>query len=183
MARTARAAAVVSLAPEAALKLWTDVGRWPTFVEGFGHLVEISSDWPGEGANVVWESIPGGRGRVTEKVVSFGPGGFATQVFEEALVGRQAVRTSEDAEGTFVELTLDYELSKYGPLRAVADALVARRTSSRAPAATISRTRSSIFSFRASRSIVRPAARLRLLTEKVGVLGSPVCSGLYWEPR
>jgi hypothetical protein len=30
-------------------------------------------------------------------------------------------------EGTRVELTLDYELSKYGPLRAVADVLFIRR--------------------------------------------------------
>jgi Polyketide cyclase / dehydrase and lipid transport len=127
MAKTARAAAVVSLAPEAALRLWTDVGRWSTFVEGFAHVVEVSPDWPAQGAKVIWESIPGGRGRVTERVASSGPGGFATEVFEEALAGQQAFKTSEDVEGTRVELTLDYELSKYGPLRAVADVLFIRR--------------------------------------------------------
>jgi hypothetical protein len=127
MPRTARAAAVVSLAPEAALKLWTDVRRWPTFVEGFTRALEISDDWPGEGAKVVWESIPGGRGRVTEKVAMSGPGRFVTQVFEDALSGEQAVRMSEDAEGTRMELTLNYELSKYGPLRALADVLFIRR--------------------------------------------------------
>ena len=76
---------------------------------------------------MVWESIPGGRGRVTEKVVANEPGRFATEVFEDALTGAQALRVSEDAEGTRVELSLDYELSKYGPLRAVADALFIRR--------------------------------------------------------
>jgi uncharacterized membrane protein len=127
MPRRARADAVVSLAPEGALELWTNVRRWPTFGEGHARTLEVSNDWPAEGAKVVWESTPGGRGRVTEKVVANDPGRFATEVFEEALMGEQAFRVSEDAEGTLVELTLDYELSKYGPLRAVADALFIRR--------------------------------------------------------
>lgn len=127
MPRTARAAAIVPLTPEATLALWTDVRRWPTFVEGFARVLEVSKDWPAEGSKVVWESIPGGRGRVTEKVVAGGTGRFATQVFEEAFAGEQAVRASEDAEGTRVELTLEYELTRYGPLRALADVLFIRR--------------------------------------------------------
>jgi uncharacterized membrane protein len=127
MARVARAATVVSLAPEGALALWTDVGRWPTFVEGFAHKVEQSEDWPSEGSRVVWESGPGGRGRVTEKVLQHGTGRFETRVSEDALQGSQSLSVSEDAEGTRVELSLDYELTKYGPLRAVADALFIRR--------------------------------------------------------
>jgi hypothetical protein len=123
----ARATAVVSLAPEAALGLWTDVRRWPTFVEGHARTLEVSDDWPAEGAKVVWESIPGGRGRVTEKVITHGTGRFATQVFEDALQGEQSVSVSEDAEGTRVELRLDYKLSKYGPLQALADVLFIRR--------------------------------------------------------
>jgi hypothetical protein len=127
MARTAQAAAVVSLAPEAALQLWTDVRRWATFVEGFAHTVEVSDEWPAEGSKLVWQSIPGGRGRVTEQVILSGPGRFATRVYEDALTGEQAVRVSEDAGGARVELTLDYELSKYGPLQALADFLFIRR--------------------------------------------------------
>jgi len=123
----ARAAAVVSLAPEAALALWTDVRRWPTFVEGFARALEVSDDWPGEGSKVVWESIPGGRGRVTEQVVATGPGRFTTRVFEDAFAGEQALAVSEDAEGARMDLTLDYELSRYGPLRALADVLFIRR--------------------------------------------------------
>jgi uncharacterized membrane protein len=127
MARTAQAAVVVPLAPEAVLTLWTDVSRWPTFVEGFARAVEVSEEWPGEGSKLVWESIPGGRGRVTERVVASGPGGFVTQVFEDALSGEQTVRVSEDADGSRVELTLVYELSKYGPLRSLADVIFIRR--------------------------------------------------------
>ena len=127
MSRVARAATVVPLAPEGALALWTDVNRWPTFVEGFARKLEQSEDWPSEGARVVWESGPGGRGRVTEKVVEHGTGRFETRLSEDALQGRQVLSVSEDAEGARVELTLDYELTKYGPLRAAADALFIRR--------------------------------------------------------
>jgi hypothetical protein len=127
MARTAQAQGVVALAPEAALELWADVRRWPTFVEGYARLLEVDGDWPAEGAKVVWESIPGGRGRVTEKVVGKGPARFATQVFEEALQGEQTLRVAEDAEGTRVQLKLEYELSKYGPLQALADMIFIRR--------------------------------------------------------
>jgi Polyketide cyclase / dehydrase and lipid transport len=128
MTRTARAATVVPLAPEGTLALWTDLDRWATFVEGFARTLEQSPEWPAEGARVVWESGPGGRGRVTEKVVEHGTGRFATRVSEEALQGRQALSVSEDAEGSRVELRLEYDLTKYGPLRAVADALFIRRS-------------------------------------------------------
>jgi polyketide cyclase/dehydrase/lipid transport protein len=127
MARTARAATVVPLAPEGALALWTDLDRWPSFVEGFARTLEASGDWPSEGARVVWESGPGGRGRVTEKVLQHGTGRFATRISEDALQGRQSVSVTEDADGTRVELSLEYELTKYGPLRALADVIFIRR--------------------------------------------------------
>ena len=44
--RTATAEAEVRLAPEAALRLWTDLSRWPTFVEGFARVVEVDPGWP-----------------------------------------------------------------------------------------------------------------------------------------
>ena len=127
MPRTARATGVLPLAPEAAMKLWTDVTRWQTFVEGFAHAIEVSNDWPSKGAKVVWQSIPGGRGRVTEKVIASDTRRFGTQVYEDALEGEQTLRIAEDAQGTRVELTLEYELSKYGPLQALADVLFIRR--------------------------------------------------------
>ena len=127
MASPARAARVVPLTPEAALTLWADTSRWSTFVEGFAHILEQSPDWPAEGAKVVWESTPDGRGRVTERVVEHAPGRFATQLFEAALTGRQSLTVSEHADGTLVELELEYELVKYGPLRVVADVIFIRR--------------------------------------------------------
>jgi hypothetical protein len=127
MGRLATAHRVVPLAPEAALSLWSNPDRWPTFVEGFGRVLERSSEWPAEGARVVWESTPEGRGRVTERVVEHRPTRFATQVFDAALNGVQTLTASEDADGARVELSLEYELSRYGPLRAVADAIFIRR--------------------------------------------------------
>jgi hypothetical protein len=125
--RTASAAAEVVLAPEAALSLWSDVSRWPTFVEGFAHTLEHDPEWPAEGARVVWESVPAGRGRVTEKVIESGPDALATLVFEDRLAGRQAFQVAPAEAGSRVELSLEYTLTKYGPLGAVADAVFIRR--------------------------------------------------------
>ena len=115
------------LTPEAALRLWTDVSRWPTFVEGFSHVLEQDPDWPAESARLVWQSTPAGRGQVTEKVVESGPDRVAALVFEERLAGRQVFRTLESAEGARVELSLEYTLTKYGPLAVPADLLFIRR--------------------------------------------------------
>jgi hypothetical protein len=125
--RTAQARSATALTPRATLELWTEVARWPTFVEGFGHALEVSPEWPAVGARVVWESTPGGRGRVTEKVVEHGDDRFATRVFEQALVGTQTLRVAGSEQGAEVELILEYELAKYGPLRVLADALFIRR--------------------------------------------------------
>jgi hypothetical protein len=125
--RTASAEAEVRLAPEAALRLWTDLSRWSTFVEGFARAIEVDSGWPGEGSRVVWESIPSGRGRVTEKVVESAPGQFATMVFEDRLSGRQTLRAIESEGGARVDLTLEYTLTSYGPLGPLADAIFIRR--------------------------------------------------------
>ena len=125
--RKASAEAEVRLAPEAALRLWTDLSRWPTFVEGFARAIEVDPGWPGEGSRVIWESIPSGRGRVTEKVIESGPGQFATMVFEDRLSGRQALRAIESEGGARLELTLEYTLTSYGPLGPLADAIFIRR--------------------------------------------------------
>jgi polyketide cyclase/dehydrase/lipid transport protein len=125
--RTARAQAEVPLAPGHALRLWSDLRRWPSFVEGFAHLIENDPGWPAPDSRVVWESVPAGRGRVTEKVVQSDPYLLATMVFEDRLAGRQTFRTAPSDGGSAVELELEYTLVKYGPFGPVADALFIRR--------------------------------------------------------
>ena len=125
--RTAQARALVPLTPPHALALWSDVERWPSFVEGFARRLELSPDWPAKGARVVWQSTPDGRGRVTETVVENDADRFSTQVFEEALMGTQTLRAVAASGGSEIELTLDYQLAKYGPLAGVADAIFIRR--------------------------------------------------------
>jgi hypothetical protein len=125
--KTAYARGTVPLQPADALALWTNVERWPTFIEGFARMIECSPGWPAEGERLSWESSPGGRGRVTEKVVERSPDRFTTMVFESALMGRQTLRAVPHGAGAEVELSLEYTLVKYGPLSVVADTLFIRR--------------------------------------------------------
>ena len=127
MARRARATAQVPLEPEAAVALWSDLRRWPSFVEGFARLVSESGRWPDEGAKAVWESGPGGRGTVTEKVTGRSPRTFTTRVVEERLFGAQTFRAEPSEDGARVEVTLEYELTSESPLRGLTDMLFIRR--------------------------------------------------------
>ena len=137
--RTVSAAINVVLDPHAAISLWTDVRRWPSFVEGFGHVVEVSPEWPAAGAKLVWESTPGGRGRVTEKSLQSEADRFRTRVAEEALYGEQTVSAAAGPDGARVTLELSYELQRGGPLRALSDLLFIRRALRDAAARTLRR--------------------------------------------
>jgi len=128
VSRTVRAAAVVPLAPAQARALWTDTQRWASFVEGFGHVAEVRGEWPRRGAQVVWTSTPGGRGRVTEKVVDDSEPRFATRISEEAMQGEQSASFASAPEGgTRVDLQVDYELTRGGPFQGISDLLFIRR--------------------------------------------------------
>jgi uncharacterized membrane protein len=120
----------VELPPDRALALWTDTRRWPTFVDGFARIQRVQGEWPEADSRVVWESRPGGRGTVTEKVVEYDPaaGRLLTEVFEDALSGRQTARFAPlEGGGTEVELELDYKLTQAGVLRRITDVLFIRR--------------------------------------------------------
>lgn len=116
------------LQPSEAYELWTDVSRWPTFVDGFSRPERLDESWPEPGAKVVWKSVPGGRGSVTEKVTKAQPGALhQVAVFEEKLDGIQRATFTPAEEGTFVELELEYTVSVGGPLRPLVDVLFIRR--------------------------------------------------------
>ncbi len=127
MTRSVRATGQVPVDPEAAVALWRDLRRWPSFVEGFARLVSSTPEWPARGAKVVWESGPGGRGKVSEKVTQDVARVFATRVAEDRLFGIQTFRAEPDERGSHVEITLEYELTSESPLRGVTDVLFIRR--------------------------------------------------------
>lgn len=129
------AAADVNLPPTAARRLWTDLSRWPSFVDGFGNVLETTGDWPEPGSKVVWQSGPAGRGRVTERVVECTDEIFVTDVFEDQLAGTQSLWFSVGE----VVMELDYQLQKGGPLRGMTDVLFIRRALSDALARTLRR--------------------------------------------
>ena len=128
----------VRVDPGAAWALWTDLARWPAFMEGFKHVQRESGEWPAEGAKVQWVSIPGGRGTVSERVAtSQPPHRLVTQVFEEAMSATQTVTFEAGPEGqAWIGFELDYRLTQAGALRQITDVLFIRR----ALAAAIDRT-------------------------------------------
>jgi uncharacterized membrane protein len=138
----ARAVTVVSVSPQEAYDLWTDTSRWPTFVDGFGRVERLDAGWPEQGGRLVWKSVPGGRGIVTERVTKALPGALhEVNVFEERLDGTQTVTFSPHEDQTRVELQLDYKVSVGGPLKPVVDALFIRRAQNDALSRTLRRFR------------------------------------------
>ena len=118
------------------------MSRWPTFVDGFSHPDRLDDAWPEPGAKLVWKSVPGGRGAVTERVTKALPGALhEVAVFEEKLDGTQTVTFAPVDEATWVELELDYTVSVGGPLRPLVDALFIRRAQNDALARTLRRFR------------------------------------------
>src|SRR3954449_6580053 len=110
-------------------ELWYDVRRWPTFVDGFGHVARIDEGWPREvGARVVWDARPGGRGRVLERVARFeARGGQTVEVEDEKIYGRQTVTFTPNAGGCAMSLELEYSIKQEKGVPGVVDRLFVRR--------------------------------------------------------
>jgi hypothetical protein len=110
-------------------ELWYDTRRWPTFVDGLGHVFKVDEGWPrAPGAVAVWDSKPGGRGRVLERVVSFEARvGQTVEVEDEKIHGRQTIAFQPNAEGTTVTIELDYAIKQDRGVLAVVDFLFVRR--------------------------------------------------------
>ena len=111
-------------------QLWYEPARWPSWIDGFHHVVSLDeAAWPLPGARLVWESRPGGRGRVLEVVTEYEQRtGQTLQVEDERLRGTQTVAFAPDGDDTRVTLSLDYELKSRTPLTPVVDRLFVRRS-------------------------------------------------------
>ena len=109
--------------------LWYDRTRWASFVDGLKHVHAVEGPYPDAGARVVWDSFPGGRGRVVERVATYEPrGGQELDVEDEAIRGRQRVRFAALGPSLVgVELELDYALKQGNLFTPITDALFIRR--------------------------------------------------------
>jgi Polyketide cyclase / dehydrase and lipid transport len=92
-------------------ELWYDPHRWAAWIDGFGHVAKLEGEWPQVGARLLWDSRPGGRGRVLEHVVAYEPRrGQSLEVEDEKLTGVQSVVFEPIGDEVQVSLTLDYSL-------------------------------------------------------------------------
>ena len=131
--------------------LWYDTSRWPSFVDGFGHLVKKEGDWPREvGSRVMWDSVRDGRGLVVERVVRFEVRASQTVAVEDPrMTGTQTVTFAPGEEGRCrVTLELEYTLKQGGPFAPMVDALFVRRAIRDALRRTLSRFRREVQSDR-----------------------------------
>jgi hypothetical protein len=127
MTRIAASISVGGLASEAE-SLWYDPQRWASWVDGFGHVVRIEGEWPRAGARLVWDSPPGGRGRVAEQVMEYEPrSGQSIEIEDERLHGTQRVTFEPLAEGVKIRLELSYELKQANPFTPLTDFVFIRR--------------------------------------------------------
>ena len=131
---------VVERPPAEALAAWTDPERWSSFVDGLARVLRVAPGWPAEGSEATWESTPEGRGRVSERVAAYEalppapdvavqstPGRFVTRVEDDSLSGTQTAAFAPIAEGTQLQLELEYDLRRSGPLSGLTDLLFIRR--------------------------------------------------------
>jgi hypothetical protein len=127
MGRVRASVVVPGLASEAEA-LWYDTTRWPSFVDGLHHIARLEGDWPRAGARVLWDSPPGGRGRVQERVTAYvAREGQTIAVEDEKIHGTQRVSFTPTDAGVTVALELDYALKEQRPGMALVDLLFIRR--------------------------------------------------------
>lgn len=112
-----------------AARLWFDLDRWPSIVDGFGTLARSEGDWPQPGARIVWDSLRNGRGRVVERVLELEDGtSQLVQVEDPRMTGTQRVRFGAVEGGCVISLELRYELKRDAGVGAVlADLFFVRR--------------------------------------------------------
>ena len=131
MGRVAASVRVPGRVPDAEA-LWYDPARWPVWVEGFGHVLEVGDGWPAAGARVVWAGPPGGRERVVERVLRREPGSGEVQVEDPRVRGRRTASFTPAGDGVTLDVSFDYELKLAPALSWAMDLLVERRRQSAA---------------------------------------------------
>ena len=137
--------------PEAE-RCWYDTERWVHWVEGLERVVSVSGDWPQPGSQVIWESGPAGRGRVTELVLVHEPlRGLQLEVTDASIRGRQIVTFAAAGDAVEVALALEYRLRRRSLVSPVVDLLFIRRAMTDSLDATVSRFGAELESARSGR--------------------------------
>jgi hypothetical protein len=109
-------------------QLWYDTSRWPTFIDGFAHVVSTEGDWPAAPSTLVWQSTPAGRGRVLERVTEYEPRvGQTAQVDDAKMTAIQRVAFTPNEDGVELSLSMEYTLKEGGPLKPFTDFFFIRR--------------------------------------------------------
>jgi Polyketide cyclase / dehydrase and lipid transport len=150
MGRVRASVAIAALASEAEA-LWYDTNRWPTFVDGLHHIARLEGDWPNPGARVLWDSNPGGRGRVQERVTAYvAREGQTVEVEDEKIFGTQQITFTPTETGVTVTLELRYEIKDRKPGMPLIDLLFIRRPQRDSLARTLRRFRTEVTAERES---------------------------------
>jgi hypothetical protein len=127
MGRASASVTVPGRAAEAE-RLWYDPDRWASWIDGFGHLVKLEGDWPDVGARLVWDSPPGGRGRVHEMVTAYETRtGQTLEVEDATLTGSLRVEFQPGPDETQITLTLEYDVKDRNALTPIVDFFFIRR--------------------------------------------------------
>ncbi len=120
--------------------LWYDPYRWASWVDGFGHVLTLEGEWPEVGARLVWQSPPGGRGRVMERVVAYeSRTGQTVEVEDAQISGRQQVQFTPAHDHVDVTLSLTYVIKDRTVVTPVVDLLFVRRAFNDALRRTVTR--------------------------------------------
>jgi len=99
---------------------------WPAWVDGFGR-VESADGYPDAGGALAWQSVPAGRGRVSERVLAHEPRTLHRVAFTDPeSTGELTTRFAVEGPGTRVTLELDYRLASGGPIAWVTDRVFVR---------------------------------------------------------
>jgi hypothetical protein len=125
---TVRATTTVPGRVVEAEELWYDPHRWAAWIDGFGHVAKLEGDWPREGARLLWDSRPNGRGRVSEVVTGYeARAGQTLEVEDHRLIGTQRVVFEPVSHEVRLNLTLEYKLKEHTIITPVVDVLFIRR--------------------------------------------------------
>jgi hypothetical protein len=99
---------------------------WPAWVDGFAR-VESSDDYPEPGGSLRWQSIPAGRGEVTEHVLEHEARRVHRIAFRDPTsAGELRTNFSIEGSGTLVRQELEYQLARRGPFARLTDRLFIR---------------------------------------------------------